>query len=528
MLFIKIAMLLIFCIITVCVGLYFKKRISNVNDFVLGGRNVGAWVTALSYGATYFSAVVFVGFAGQFGWRFGNAAVWIGLGNAFIGSTMAWFVLGRRTRIMTNHLQANTMPSYFGERYKSTGLRLLAAVIVFVWLIPYSASLFNGLSRLFEMGLGVSYEWSILAMGVITAVYVVMGGYFASAFNDTIQGTIQVVTVVVVIGVALHLNGGFNSAVEALSQVQDPANPAMQGTFTSLLGPAPIDLLAVVILTSLGTWGLPQMVARFYSLKSEKMITKGAIVTTFFGILMAGGAYFLGSFGRLYADRPAIWPDGNVGVGNPVFDRIVPEMLSDFNELLIGLVVVMCFAASISTLSSLVISSSSCLTLDFIKVKVFPKMNSKEQVIWLRMFVVVFIMISCFLAIINIRGGLSGGFMFIAQMMGVSWGAMAGAFIGPFLWSLYWKKTTKLACYVNMIWCSVIMLANVLWRSSFPEILRSPINLGAFCMLLGLVLVPLISLITKPPAEKHIEHCFSCFDPDGQSVVSADKVRLPN
>jgi len=132
MLFIKIAMLLIFCIITVCVGLYFKKRISNVNDFVLGGRNVGAWVTALSYGATYFSAVVFVGFAGQFGWRFGNAAVWIGLGNAFIGSTMAWFVLGRRTRIMTNHLQANTMPSYFGERYKSTGLRLLAAVIVFV------------------------------------------------------------------------------------------------------------------------------------------------------------------------------------------------------------------------------------------------------------------------------------------------------------------------------------------------------------------------------------------------------------
>jgi len=519
---IKILMLLVFFAITIAVGLHFRKVSATVSGYVLGGRNVGPWVTALSYGATYFSAVVFVGFAGQFGWRFGNAAVWIGLGNAFIGSTMAWFVLGRRTRIMTNHLQANTMPNYFAERYKSTGLRLIAALVVFVWMIPYSASLFNGLSRLFEMGLGIPFVWSIIIMGGITAIYVVLGGYFASAFNDTIQGTIQIVTVVAVIGVALHINGGFTHAVQALSQVQDPANPGLQGAFTSLFGPSPIDLLGVVILTSLGTWGLPQMVARFYSLKSEKMITKGAIVTTFFGLLMAGGAYFLGSFGRLYASRPAIWRDGLVGQGAPVYDRIVPEILSDYNELLIGLVVVMCFAASISTLSSLVISSSSCLTLDFIKVKIAPNMNPKGQVITLRAFVLVFIAISCGVAIYNITVGAT----FIAQLMGVSWGAMAGAFIGPFLWSLYWKRTTKTACYVNMIWCSAIMVANVLWRPMFPAIIQSPINLGAFCMLLGLILVPALSLISKPPEQEHIDHCFSCFKPSGQNVIADDNVRL--
>jgi len=297
---IRLLLLAGFCVLTVFVGLYFRKRASNVNDFVLGGRSVGPWLSAFSYGATYFSAVVFVGYAGQFGWRFGTAAVWIGLGNAFIGSLAAWFILGRRTRIMTKHLKSATMPEFFGTRYMSSALKIGAAIIVFIFLMPYTASLYNGLSRLFAMAFNVDFSVCIIAMAIITAIFVVAGGYIATVVNDFIQGSVQLIGLVVIIAVVLNANGGFTAAISSLANVQDPSvNP---GAFTSFFGPDPMSLLGVIILTSFGVWGLPQMVARFYSIKSEKMITKGAVVSTIFALVVAGGCYFLGSFGRLYAD----------------------------------------------------------------------------------------------------------------------------------------------------------------------------------------------------------------------------------
>ena len=148
---VKLIMLVIFFGIMITVGVMSRKHASSVTGFVLGGRNVGPWLTAFAYGTSYFSAVVFVGYAGQFGWKYGLASTWIGLGNAFLGSLLAWVVLGRRTRIMTHHLQAATMPDFFGKRFDSHALRIAASAIVFIFLIPYTASLYNGLSRLFGM-----------------------------------------------------------------------------------------------------------------------------------------------------------------------------------------------------------------------------------------------------------------------------------------------------------------------------------------------------------------------------------------
>ena len=499
--FIKLSLLLLFCAITVSVGLYFRKRASSVNDFVLGGRNVGPWLSAFAYGTSYFSAVVFVGYAGQFGWRFGTAAVWIGLGNAFIGSLMAWFVLGRRTRVMTSHLKSATMPEFFGSRYMSPALKIGASIIVFIFLIPYTASLYNGLSRLFAMAFGLPFEYCILAIGILTAVFVVVGGYFATAANDFIQGLIMLVGIVAVIGVVLKTNGGFTSAIDSLARIDDKS--VSPGAYTSFFGPDPISLLGVIILTSLGTWGLPQMVARFYSIKNENMISKGAIVSTIFAIFIAGGSYFLGSFGRLY---------GNViersASGGVIFDSIIPTILSGFSELMIGIVIVLVFSASISTLSSLVMASSSTLTLDFLKGHIIKKMSDKKQLIIIRVLIVVFITISSIIAIYQYKGGIT----FIAQLMGVSWGALAGSFLAPFLYGLYWKKASRLSVWCCFIFSSVLMTANIFFRSSFPAILQSPINAGAFTMLAGLIIVPLVSAFTKSPDKAALENCFSCYE----------------
>ena len=497
---IKILMLVVFFGVMLGIGFYCRKNATDVNGFVLGGRSVGPWLTAFAYGTSYFSAVIFVGYAGQFGWKYGIASTWIGIGNAILGSMLAWVVLGRRTRIMTQHLDSATMPEFFGKRFGSQGLKICASVIVFIFLIPYTASLYNGLSRLFGMAFDIDYTICIIVMAVLTGIYVIAGGYMATAINDFIQGLIMLVGIVIVIAAVLNNNGGFMEAINGLAMVEDATVTSQPGAFASFFGPDPLNLLGVVILTSLGTWGLPQMVQKFYAIKSENAIKKGTIISTLFACIVAGGCYFLGGFGRLYSDRVDIAAEG--------YDAVIPAMLSDLSPALIGLVVILVLSASMSTLSSLVMASSSTLTLDVLKGHVIKNLNEKMQVFIMRALIVVFIVISVILAIVQYKSNVT----FIAQLMGVSWGALAGAFLAPFLYGLYWKKTTKTACYASFIFGAGLMVANMLLRSSFPTLLQSPINAGAAAMIAGLVIVPVVSLFTAKPDEKLVEETFACYN----------------
>ena len=484
----------------VAVGLYCRRHATDVNGFVLGGRSVGPWLTAFAYGTSYFSAVVFVGYAGQFGWKYGIAATWAGIGNALLGSLLAWAVLGRRTRVMTQHLDSATMPQFFERRFQSKALKLAASAIIFIFLIPYTASLYNGLSRLFGMAFNIDYSVCVIVMAVLTGIYVIAGGYMATAINDFIQGVIMIFGIIAVIAAVLKSQGGFLAALDALGQVSDPSVSATPGVFNSFFGPDPVNLLGVVILTSLGTWGLPQMVQKFYAIKSEQAITKGMIISTVFAMVVAGGCYFLGGFGRLFSDKIDIAANG--------FDSVIPTMLSGLPALLIAVVVILVLSASMSTLSSLVLASSSTLTLDFLKGTVVKDMDEKKQVRWMKGLIVVFIAISVVLAIIQYKSSVT----FIAQLMGVSWGALAGAFLAPFLYGLYWKKASRAGVWASFAFSTVVMLANIFWRASFPALLRSPINAGAFCMIAGLVIVPVVSMFTAKPDQKHLEQVFSCYD----------------
>ncbi len=501
---IKVLMLVVFFGLMVGIGLYCRKNATDVNGFVLGGRSVGPWLTAFAYGTSYFSAVVFVGYAGQFGWKYGIAATWAGIGNTILGSLLAWVVLGRRTRIMTQHLDSATMPEFFGKRFHSTALKIAASAIIFIFLIPYTASLYNGLSRLFGMAFDIDYSVCVIVMAILTGVYVIAGGYMATAINDFIQGIIMIFGICAVIGAVLHSQGGFLNALKGLAEVNDPLVSDAPGVFASFFGPDPVNLLGVVILTSLGTWGLPQMVQKFYAIKSEKSIDTGTVVSTFFALIVAGGCYFLGGFGRLFTDKLA--PVNGVPTGG--FDAVIPTMLSGLPDILLAVVVILVLSASMSTLSSLVLTSSSTLTLDMLKGHVVKDMDEKKQVFIMRCLIVVFIAISVVLAIIQYKSSVT----FIAQLMGVSWGALAGAFLAPFLYGLYWKGATKLACWASFLFSTVVMVANIFVRSSFPALLQSPINAGAFCMVAGLVIVPVVSLFTSKPDAKAVEDAFSCYE----------------
>ena len=512
----KILMLVIFFVMMIAIGIACRKHAKSVDGFVLGGRSVGAWFTAFAFGTSYFSAVIFVGYAGQFGWRFGLASTWIGLGNAFIGSLLAWVVLGRRTRIMTQHLNSRTMPDFFALRYNSNGLKIAASIIVFIFLIPYTASLFNGLSRLFTMAFpSVDYAWCVIVMAVLTGVYVIVGGYMATAVNDFIQGIIMIFGILAVIFAVLHGQGGISEAIAKLSQTSSwtSVGTEFKGAYTSFLGADPIFLFFVIILTSLGTWGLPQMVGKFYAIKDEDSIKKGTVISTVFAVIVAGGCYFLGGFGRLFSDVITYQANGVT----PVYDSIVPSMLANLSPLLIGVVLVLVLSASMSTLSSLVLTSSSTITLDLIAPASKNGLSEKKKMVLMRAFIAFFVVLSALIAIVQAKSNV----VFIAQLMGVSWGALAGAFLAPFLYGLFWKRTTKAACCVSFVWgvgLSLIQLAKSLTGFTFgvafldQTVFASSIHSGAIAMLGGLLLVPLVSVLTKKPDEAKVEAIFRCYD----------------
>ena len=502
---IKILLTIIFLCVTVAVGIYSRRQAKTVDGFVLGGRSVGPWLTAFAYGTSYFSAVVFVGYAGQFGWKYGMSASWIGIGNAVIGSLLAWIILGRRTKLMTQHIQSRTMPDFFGTRYSDEGLRVAASIIAFVFLIPYTAGVYMGISKLFEMGFGVPYEYCAMVMALLTAVYVILGGYKATAINDFIQGIIMLFGITTVIFVVLNTQGGLVEAFHKMQAMTPNADDLSQrgadlyanfqaGDFASWFGPNPLSLLGVVILTSVGTWGLPQMVGKFYSITDESAIKRGTIISTIFAFIVAGGCYFLGGFGRLFV--PTAF---NAEKGKFVFDNIVPTMLESLPDVLIALVILLVLSASMSTLAGLVLTSSSTMTLDLIyrdKKSQIGEVEGGEiddmvaekierrKVVIMRVLIVFFIALSLMIALNPPQ--------FIAQLMGISWGALAGAFLAPFMLGLYWKGVTRMSVWACFVWGVGLTVVNMVLGNPI-----NPIDCGAIAMLGGFVVVTVVSLVTS-------------------------------
>ena len=525
---VKILMIVVFFAVTIIVGVLSSRSAKGVDGFVLGGRSVGPWLTAFSFGTSYFSAVIFIGYAGRFGWNFGLASTWIGLGNAFIGSLMAWVILGRRTRVMTQHLGSRTMPDFFGLRFNSKALRLVAAVIVFVFLIPYTASLFNGLSWLFSASFaGVPYWGWVLIMAVLTGVYVIIGGYMGSAVNNFIQGIIMLVGIVAVIGAMLASNGGLTEAIAKLSEgsATTAAGTEFNGAYTSFLGPQPLQLLGVVILTSLGTWGLPQMVGKFYAIKDEGAIHKGTVISTVFAVVVAGGCYFLGGFGRLYADSVTM---NAAGTAPASFDTIIPAMLGALENglgnggaWLIGLVLILVLAASMSTLSSLAMTSASTITLDLIAPLSKKQKGEKSSMLIMRVLLALSIVIAAVIAILVVGNAELAKKLYISDLMGISWGTLAGCFLAPFLYGLFWKKVTKAAVWTSFATGLGITLTQFVLNAVLKITFENPvlayfcgssINAGMLAMLVGLVIVPVVSLLTRKTCPEGVDAMFSCYE----------------
>ncbi len=481
----------------IAVALFTRKKSKTVEGFMFANKGVGGWFSAFAYGATYFSAVIFVGYAGKFGWNFGISAVWIGIGNMLIGTLLAWVVLAKRTKVMTATLNARTMPEFFEKRYNSKHIKLVSSLVIFIFLLPYSASVYQGMGYIFEAVLGIDAIWCILILAGLTALYLFLGGYFATTITDFIQGIIMLVGIVVVLFTllskdAVNWGEGLSSLTQNGLGFIASSDVPEGGTFMD----SPLfNILILTLLTSFGIWGLPQSVHKFYAIKDDAAIRKGAVVSTVFAAVVGCSAYLMGSLVTLFVSEETF--TGTLG-GN--FDKVVPEMLvQNLSPALLGLIIVLLFSASMSTLAAMSLSSSSTVTVDFVKGYVKKDMPEKNTGILLRVLCLVFVAISAVLAIAQIDA--------IVTMMSLSWGAIAGCFIGPYVYGLYSKKSNKAGAYASIIFCLLLTFALVIGLGYFTAgdgatfgqavkagIGRSPF-IGVLSMVGSMIVTPIASLL---------------------------------
>ncbi|MBU5449766.1 sodium:solute symporter [Acetivibrio sp. MSJd-27] len=502
---VSIVALCLFAILMVAVGVISSKHTKTMDGFLLGGRKIGAWVSAFAYGTSYFSAVIFVGYAGKHGWDIGFASIWIGVGNAILGCLLAWLLLAKRTRSMTHTLNVKTMPEFFEGRYHCTGMKIYAAIIIFIFLVPYSAAVYKGLGSMFNAVFpSVSVTVWILIVAVLTAVYLVLGGYVATAYTDFIQGIIMIFGVIAMV-IAIVMNpavGGFSEGIAKIKAI-DPM-------LTNIWGGDNWKFLCTnILLTSFGTWGLPQMVNKYYAIKDEKAIKTATVVSALFALIIGCGAYFIGSLSRLLLNNQL--PQGG-------HDAVIPSMLMQalggsnlITNIILAVILLLLLSASMSTLASVVLTSASAISVDLIPT-VKKNYSAKHQMALTRFLCFLFVGLSFWFATMNLA--------IIVSIMSFSWGGVSGCFIGPYLWGIYSKKVTKAGSWAGMLGGLVTVggmllfdmmtspqLANGL-NAAFKAASANAPTYGVAAMAVSLLIVPLVSLFTKKLPEEYLEKVF--------------------
>jgi SSS family solute:Na+ symporter len=483
---IGIVFLVLFLALMTGIGIWGMKKTKTLGDFFLGGRTLGPWVSAVAYGTSYFSAVIFIGFAGTQGWQFGLNALWIALGNAVIGAGAAWLVLARRTRRMTQNLDSMTMPEFLQERYGARHLKPLAASVIFFFLLPYSASVFKGLGHLFEKVFGIPYDIALLIMIAFTGIYLILGGYFAIAITDFIQGIIMFAGAAVMILVLSGKEGGYFAMIgKAAEAYQAHIPPANQ--------PTVLTIISLVFMTSFGTWGLPQMTQKFYAIKNEKVISTAAVVTTVFALMIGFAAYSAGAFSHVFFDLNTVPKDG---AGRILYDLIVPTLLTEhLPQALLALILLLVLSASMSTLSSLVLVSSSSVAIDLYPSALNTKTGKDRSVAMMRFLSAIFIVISYFISRFQIS--------IIVYLMSLSWGVVSGSFAAPYILGLYSRRVTKAGAYAGLITGTAVMIALFFILGAS----RSPLA-ASIAIVVPFIVVPLVSAFTRPPEKELLDKAF--------------------
>lgn len=470
---VKWIIILLYCAVIIAIGVIGLRRTRTFGDFFLGGSKIGPWLSAFSYGAAYFSAVLFIGFSGKVGWSFGYSGLWIAVGNALIGVLAVWWLLGPRVKEMSSRLKVSTMAEYFEVRYRSKFLKVFSSIVVFVFFIPYSAAVFIGLSYLFRANFNMKYVLALVFMGVFTSTYLVLGGYKSMAMVDIIFGIIMVTGAVILSLYTIDRGGGLSTMAAALADID--------ARLVKPVGPPGLwALFSLVFITSVAPWGMPQLIQKFYAIKDKRSIKIGMWASTVFAFIFTAAAYFIGASTRVFLTpekNPAAFVDGK-----PMFDALIPELIARvIPDSLSIFILLLILSASMSTLAAVVLVSSSSVTKDLYSGFINKGASEGTLTTLMRVSTGFFILLSVIMAYFKPAT--------IVAIMSITLGAVGSVFAGPFAWGLFWKRINKAGAISSSVLgfstCIVLYITGM-----------SPPEASCIGMIVSIAAAPAVSLLT--------------------------------
>lgn len=449
------------------IGLAARRRAASADGFYLGTRSVGAWVTAFSFVAAYFSSVVIIG-GGGFGYKFGMATLWVGAGNTVVGMLLAWIVLGARTRAMTGRLNTITMPDFLGRRFESPGARLISALVVTVFLALYSVSVVQGMGHVFEVLIGVPYRLGVLISALVIIAYVAIGGYTAVVWTGFVQGIIMILSLVLLTVVALNRVGGLEQVFRRLGEIEGGRYLATPGVWGWP------GLVSFTMIVSFGVWGMPQLVTRFYSIRNVSVLRLGTVLATAGGC-MALLPYFNGALARV------LFP----GLAKP--DLAIPTLVKEtMSPFLSALFLAGVIAAGMSTFASVLIVAVSSLVKDLGRDSLGAKLSPQREALASRL-------VSIGIGLAAVVVALKPPAM-ILVITGFAWAVIASTTLWPYLFGLYWRRASGIGVVAAMVGGCLTALV---WMA-----LKNPLGIHGFVagMTVSLLLLVFVSLFTPAPA----------------------------
>ena len=483
------------------VGVWFSKRNNSVDDFYLGGRKLGPFVTAMSAEASDMSSWLLMGLPGV-AYLSGLAeASWTAIGLA-VGTYLNWLIVARRIRRYSHQIDAITVPQFFSKRWgdERNLLSAIAAVVIMIFFVPYLASGFSACGKLFASLFGINYVSAMLISAAVIVIYTVMGGFLAASFTDLVQSIIMTVALVVVLGFGVAQAGGMEAVMDnarslagylSLINIHDPATG----------GSAPYSLLTICSLLAwgLGYFGMPHILLRFMAIEEEKKLALSRRVATTWVVISMGVAVFIGVVGNGMTKAGAMEQLSDaetiiVQIANLISCYGVPAAL------LAGVILAGILAATMSTADSQLLAASSSVSQNLAVEFFHLKINGKKSVLVARSTMVVISLIAAFLA----RDPDSSVF----RVVSFAWAGFGAAFGPVVLFALFWKRSNKWGALAGMVTGGVMVFVWKYLVAPMGGALAIYELLPAF--LCACVAIVMVSLLTPAP-EQSILEAFECF-----------------
>jgi SSS family solute:Na+ symporter len=498
----------------------------TATDYIIAGREVHPYVMAMSYGATFISTSAIIGFGGAAS-LFGMGILWLTWMNVFFGILIAFAIFGKRTRRLGHVLDAHTFPELLGRRYQSIFIQGFSGIVIFLFMPIYAAAVLIGISRFIEVYLHVPFAVGLLAFSLILAMYVILGGLKGVMYTDAFQGTIMLITMIILLVYTYILAGGVIPAHQFLADMTYlvPEKLTRLGhrgwtEMPSLGSPYWWILVSTIICgVGIGVLAQPQLVVRFMTVKRDRALNRAIPVGGIFILGMTGIAFTVGNltnviFYEAFGKISIVLAEGNI-------DKVIPLYIGKIMPGWFGtLFLLAMLAASMSTLSSQYHAGGTSLGRDFYEKGIRgERVEHGERTVFVtRLGIALSILLCIFFSLIFSPS-------IIAVATAIFFGLCGATFLPSFIFGLYWKGMTKAGAVTSilggfitsMIWMGFFhareahalgFAKHLFGKSTLAGFPWTLIDAQFIALPISFILAIVVSLFSVKLPHKHIERCW--------------------